>query len=245
MAYPQPTGTAIVSAVADKRDQGAVRFPAAHRCKKPLGKVPGEVVGHRPVCDLSPASVGKKDLRSVTLGNYEAIRVYDPLAAIGIPLSLNGTITTGDVSAYRLVDGICDLLAVLDAYACPVFNVGLLEIAVIAVLGLLIFGPDKLPKAAQSLMNGIRLLRGAADDASKSLQGAAGIDGETAKQTMSDLASLHPKNWAAGLLTDEASGQASTSKAAPATPQTVGDPGSVSSAERSESPAPDLDPDLP
>jgi Sec-independent protein translocase protein TatA len=117
-----------------------------------------------------------------------------------------------------------------------VFNVGLLEIAVIAVLGLLIFGPDKLPKAVQSLVAGIRSLRSAADDASKSLQGAAGIDGESAKQTMSDLADLHPKRWAAGLLAEKPSGQAEASKSAHGLPQ---------SDITKEPPAPDLDPDLP
>lgn len=117
-----------------------------------------------------------------------------------------------------------------------VFNVGLLEIAVIAILGLLIFGPDKLPKAIQSLMVGLRSLRSAADDASKSLQGAAGIDGETAKQTMSELAELHPKRWAAGLLGEEPSGRTSVSKPAQVPPATA------NSAER---PAPELDPDLP
>lgn len=117
-----------------------------------------------------------------------------------------------------------------------VFNVGLLEIAVIAVLGLLIFGPEKLPKAVQSLMAGLRSLRGAADDASKSLQGAAGIDGETAKQTMSDLADLHPKRWAAGLLNEDPSDQAAASKPTQALPQ------AASNVEGSD---PDLDPDLP
>lgn len=117
-----------------------------------------------------------------------------------------------------------------------VFNVGLLEIAVIAVLGLLIFGPDRLPKAVQSLMAGIRSLRGVADDASKSLQGAAGIDSETAKQTMTELADLHPKRWAAGLLNEEPSDQKTAPKAAQVSPQTAGS---------DEQPAPDLDPDLP
>lgn len=117
-----------------------------------------------------------------------------------------------------------------------VFNVGLLEIAVIAVLGLLIFGPDKLPKAVQSMMVGIRSLRGMADNASKSLQDAAGVDGETAKQTMSELADLHPKRWAAGLLSEEPAGQSAVSKPAQVPPTTAGS---------GEQPAPDLDPDLP
>lgn len=83
------------------------------------------------------------------------------------------------------------------------FNVGFLEIAVIAVMGLLFFGPEKLPKAIHTLVLGIRSLKSMANEASSSLQGAAGIDTSAAKQTMTDLADLHPKRWAAGLLTDE------------------------------------------
>ena len=79
----------------------------------------------------------------------------------------------------------------------------MLEIAVIAVLGLLVFGPEKLPKAIQALVAGIRSLRGMATEATSSLQDAAGIDSEDAKKTMSDLAELHPKRWASGFLNDD------------------------------------------
>ena len=96
------------------------------------------------------------------------------------------------------------------------FNIGFLEIAVIAALGLLFFGPEKLPKAIHTLVVGIRSLKGMANEASSSLQGAAGIDSDTAKKTMSDLAELHPKRWAAGLLTDEPDSTPST--ASPKTP---------------------------
>jgi sec-independent protein translocase protein TatB len=125
-----------------------------------------------------------------------------------------------------------------------VFNVGVLEIAVIAVLGLLFFGPEKLPKAIQSLVVGIRSLRKMANEASSSLQGAAGLDTSAAKQTMSDLADLHPKRWASGLLDEpkETGGNAR--------PEVSGSPKSDSSGEavqkrETSAPSADLDPDLP
>ena len=83
------------------------------------------------------------------------------------------------------------------------FSLGFAELAVIAVLGLLIFGPDRLPKAVQSLMGTIRTLRKAAGDATKQLQEASGVDESDAKQMMTDIADLHPKRWAAGLLDDD------------------------------------------
>lgn len=102
------------------------------------------------------------------------------------------------------------------AYSERVFNVGFLEIAVIAVLGLLFFGPEKLPKAVQTLVLGIRSLKGLANQATDSLQGAAGIDSATAKKTMEDLADLHPKRWAASLLSDDSDASASAKAASTA-----------------------------
>jgi sec-independent protein translocase protein TatB len=90
-------------------------------------------------------------------------------------------------------------------YSGTVFNVGLAEIAVIGVLGLLIFGPEKLPKAVASLVSGIRSLRGMATEASSSLQDAAGLDTAETKKTFADLADLHPKRWAGSVLDPDVS----------------------------------------
>ena len=73
------------------------------------------------------------------------------------------------------------------------WNLGLAEIAVIVLIGLLIFGPDKLPKAIKTLSGMLQNLRSAASDASRSLQDAAGWDSTETGQTLSDLADLHPK----------------------------------------------------
>jgi sec-independent protein translocase protein TatB len=83
-----------------------------------------------------------------------------------------------------------------------VFNIGMGEIAVIAILGLLVFGPDRLPKAVKSLSAGLRAIRASASDATRSLQDAAGWDDGQTRQAMDDLASLHPKRLMGSILDD-------------------------------------------
>lgn len=105
------------------------------------------------------------------------------------------------------------------------FNLGLAEIAVIAVLGLLVFGPDKLPKAVQSLTAGVRALRASASDATRSLQDAAGWDATETKQTLSEIADLHPKRLMGSIVADAAPAPApqSARKSAPAAPAPLHD----------------------
>lgn len=94
------------------------------------------------------------------------------------------------------------------------FNLGIAEIAVIVVVGLLIFGPDKLPKAIKTLSDGLRQFRSAASDATRSLQDAAGWDSAETRQTLSDLADLHPKRLMGSILDDADPGKSSRSPAA-------------------------------
>lgn len=86
------------------------------------------------------------------------------------------------------------------------WNLGLAEIGVIVLIGLLIFGPDKLPKAVKTLSALMQQLRSAASDASRSLQDAAGWDSTETRQTLSELADLHPKRLMGSLLDDPAAG---------------------------------------
>ena len=58
-----------------------------------------EIVGRSSSYDLGVVKVDAGDLPAATLGNSSAIRVGDPVVAIGSPLGLNGTVTTGVVSA--------------------------------------------------------------------------------------------------------------------------------------------------
>lgn len=113
-------------------------------------------------------------------------------------------------------------------------SLGLAEIAVIAVVGLLIFGPDRLPQAVRTLSTTLRNLRGMASDATRSLQEASGMDEGETKQIMGDIAELHPKRLAAGVL-DDAATPARPSRTRPA-PDSTAD-------RRPE--VVDLDPDLP
>lgn len=62
-------------------------------------KFKGEVVGTNPAYDLAVVRVDKSNLPAVTLGNSDALRVGDTAIAIGAPLGLAGTVTSGIISA--------------------------------------------------------------------------------------------------------------------------------------------------
>ncbi len=61
----------------------------------------GTVVGRSESYDLGVVKVDKRGLESAPLGNSAAVRVGDPVVAIGSPLGLNGTVTTGIISALQ------------------------------------------------------------------------------------------------------------------------------------------------
>jgi sec-independent protein translocase protein TatB len=81
-----------------------------------------------------------------------------------------------------------------------VFNIGFGEMLLIAVLGLLVFGPDKLPDAMRRGSQALRQIRQFAADARKQVSDAAGIDDAEAARVVSDLRDLHPKRIAASVL---------------------------------------------
>lgn len=62
-------------------------------------KLKGEVVGTNPAYDLAVVKVDKGALPAVTLGNSDALHVGDAVVAIGAPLGLAGTVTSGIISA--------------------------------------------------------------------------------------------------------------------------------------------------
>jgi putative serine protease PepD len=62
-------------------------------------EVPGKVVGLDSSYDLAVVKVTAKGLRQLQLGDSDSVRVGDPVVAIGAPLGLQGTVTTGIVSA--------------------------------------------------------------------------------------------------------------------------------------------------
>ena len=63
-------------------------------------RVPGTIVGRDRVNDLAVVRVaGARGLHAATLGTSSGLAVGDPVIAVGSPLGLAGTVTTGIVSA--------------------------------------------------------------------------------------------------------------------------------------------------
>ena len=62
-------------------------------------RVPGTVVGTSPSYDLAVVKVERTGLPAIELGDSSAVRVGDVAIAIGAPLGLDGTVTSGIVSA--------------------------------------------------------------------------------------------------------------------------------------------------
>ena len=69
-------------------------------------ELPADIVGRDPVTDLAVLRVRTdRDLPAASLGQSRSLVVGDPVIAIGSPLGLSGTVTTGIVSALnRTVD---------------------------------------------------------------------------------------------------------------------------------------------
>lgn len=82
------------------------------------------------------------------------------------------------------------------------FDIGIGEILLIAVAGLLIFGPEKLPKAAADAARMLKQVRGMAQNARNDLVDSAGIDLNETVETVRSLSDLHPRNLAKGILDD-------------------------------------------
>jgi putative serine protease PepD len=86
------TNNHVVSAAASGGKLTVV-FPDKH-------SVTGTIVGRDPVSDLAVVRVlNVKGLRAATLGSSADLAVGDPVIAVGSPLGLAGTVTTGIVSA--------------------------------------------------------------------------------------------------------------------------------------------------
>jgi len=82
-------------------------------------RAPGVIVGRDPLTDLAVVKVDVKGATVAQLGDSDKLSVGDPVIAIGSPLGLAGTVTTGIVSAkdrpVRLQGGGSDTDAVIDA----------------------------------------------------------------------------------------------------------------------------------
>jgi putative serine protease PepD len=82
-------------------------------------RVPGTLVGRDPQSDLAVVKVDANNVTVAQLGDSDKLAVGDPVIAIGSPLGLEGTVTTGIVSAthrpVRLSGEGTDTNAVIDA----------------------------------------------------------------------------------------------------------------------------------
>jgi putative serine protease PepD len=61
--------------------------------------ITAKVVGRSPSYDLAVLKVAARNLTALPLGNSDTVVVGDPVIAIGSPLGLSGTVTSGIVSA--------------------------------------------------------------------------------------------------------------------------------------------------
>ena len=95
------------------------------------------------------------------------------------------------------------------------FDVGLGELLILAVLGLLIFGPERLPKAAADGARMLRNLRSMATSARRDLSESAGVDLTDARDALREIRDLHPRRMAANLLSDDDGAPGTTPGATP------------------------------
>lgn len=109
------------------------------------------------------------------------------------------------------------------------FDIGIGEIIIIAVIGLLVFGPERLPRAAADAAKWLKQIRGMASGARQELADSAGLDLSETVDTVKSLQEFHPRRLAASLLKDE--------------PDAAPDPSAKPTGDASTSPRPAFDPD--
>ncbi len=61
--------------------------------------LPGEVIGTDPITDMAVVKIAAQNLPTVVLGNSEQLQIGEWAIAIGNPLGLDNTVTTGIISA--------------------------------------------------------------------------------------------------------------------------------------------------
>jgi len=83
------------------------------------------------------------------------------------------------------------------------FDIGIGEIIVLAAIGLLVFGPERLPKAAGDAAKWVKQIRQMAANAKSDLADSAGVDFKETIDSMKSLTDLHPRKLAADLMRDE------------------------------------------
>ena len=117
------------------------------------------------------------------------------------------------------------------------FDIGIGELVALAAIGLLIFGPEKLPKAAADAGRWVRQIRQMATSARQELSESAGVDFSGAMDEFREFRDLHPKRLASGLFDDD--DEIPPSRKNGSSPKSGG-----SQSGQSAKPAQSFDPDL-
>ena len=89
------------------------------------------------------------------------------------------------------------------------FDIGAGEFLVIAIVAVLILGPDRLPRAIASGVRWLRVLREQATKARGDIMTAADLDPsmtDDLRKTLADIGELHPKRIASTFLSDAVNG---------------------------------------
>lgn len=120
------------------------------------------------------------------------------------------------------------------------FDVGLGELIILAVIGLLVFGPERLPKAAADGARMLRNLRAMASNARKDLSDSAGVDLTDARDALREIQQLHPRRMVADMFTDDPATERPGGAGAAAVEDPSAGKGSAPGAERTP---PRYDPD--
>src|SRR5947209_19993066 len=81
-------------------------------------------------------------------------------------------------------------------------NIGWTELVLLGIVGLIIFGPDRLPKVASDAVRMLRELRAMARGAAADLKAELGPE-----MADLDLASLHPRRIVGSILAEEDDGE--------------------------------------
>jgi sec-independent protein translocase protein TatB len=83
------------------------------------------------------------------------------------------------------------------------FDIGIGEIIILGVVGLLVFGPERLPRAAADAAKWLKQIRVMASGARQDLADSAGIDLSETVDTVKSLQEFHPRRLAASILKED------------------------------------------
>jgi sec-independent protein translocase protein TatB len=88
------------------------------------------------------------------------------------------------------------------------FDIGIGEIIILGVVGLLVFGPERLPRAAADAAKWLKQIRAMASGARQDLADSAGLDLSETVDTVKSLQEFHPRRLAASILKDDSEDEA-------------------------------------